>query len=340
MLPFNMPSPITTTSADATRAKIPYITSEPGTITLKQSAFRVHWASPQDSDMNLRLGSQAYRAYNSVNTVVAGMFSVQQRFDSGSAQGEGLTFAAGLNEFVVDAYVTNNEANNISGLIVLNYESDVPTQGIGAASHTVRENLISFDAGAVNGVNTAASLAITPSNYWLNAVGFCITLFSGNSVGSYAVLAEYAAGEGLGAGWSAVVSVFDTDAERGSHNIWFDFSRFFKRCPQDADTSRMDLEVARKVKVKNFPTTMNGLSIVATVHHITYTAAASVSGNNASLPTTVRLHLTDTDEVIQEQVLSAGTTAFSFTVYDKRQYYVSAYQDNTHVGRSGDATPT
>jgi len=43
---------------------------------------------------------------------------------------------------------------------------------------------------------------------------------------------------------------------------------------------------------------------------------------------------------MQRATLAAGVTAFDLTVYEKDVlYYVDAYQDGTHVGRSAEGFP-
>jgi hypothetical protein len=344
LLPIELPSPLSPTGVigDAGRFKRNFIVPEPGTITLRQSGFRINWNANGGIVQDWRAGSQAVRRYTTLGNIVCGGFSLQQRIDSGSAQGAGITLARGDNDIVLDGYSFSGVVTNISGYIILNYESDVPAAGIGAAQHTIYNWMINFDA-ATNLVYRplAKSIPITDANYWLTSVGLCITLWGTASVNSLIVSAEYASGEGPGAGWADLYAdSIQTDGELGCTLIYVRSRDAFKRCPEDVDTSRMNVETARDLYLFAPAVCRFGVYWIATLHHCTYTVAANISGNDGALPTTLRLHLASNDEVLQEQVLSAGTTAFSFTVYDQRTYYVSAYQNNTRVGRSGDATPT
>ena len=71
---------------------------------------------------------------------------------------------------------------------------------------------------------------------------------------------------------------------------------------------------------------------------MTWTVAGNITGANPALPTHLDLFRATDDAMMQQQELSAGTTAFSFTVYDNTEdYYIVARQDNTLVGRSGNA---
>lgn len=97
----------------------------------------------------------------------------------------------------------------------------------------------------------------------------------------------------------------------------------------------MDVETARDYRFFAAASVRGGAIFIATYHSHTFTAAGNISGHNASLPTDLQLVRNSTGEVLQEATLSAGTTAFSFTIYDDTEdYYVSAYQDATHTGRS------
>jgi hypothetical protein len=177
MIPFELPSPITPTSVsgDAARFKRNWIVPEPGTITLRQSAFRANWNCNGGITQLWRAGSQAFRTYTTLGNLVCGMYSLQQRIDSGSAQGAGITLARGDNDIVVDAYVSSGVVTNISGYVILNYESDVPAEGIGAANHTIYKWIRNFDAATALVINpTAQSIAISDANYWLSSLGLCL----------------------------------------------------------------------------------------------------------------------------------------------------------------------
>jgi hypothetical protein len=339
LLPVELPSPLINAVGDAARFKREYIVGEPGTITLRQSGFNINFNTSASVNYLWRAGGQAYRTYTGVSDVVCGMFCLQQRIDGGSAQGAGITLAAGANDIVIDGYASaaTPYVTNINGYIFLNYESDVPAQGIGAASHTIFKSMTNFNAGLVNLVAVNSfSISITPANYWLAAVGVYMTIWNTNAANAYVLMAEYLAGEGPGAGWQDLYADgMQTDAELGCTQVWARARDAFKRFAQDADSGRMNIESARSFRLFAPATARFGMVAFATLHHCTYTVAGSITGNNAALPTDLKLIRASTGEALQEQTLTAGTTAFSFTVYDNAlSYYVDAYQDGTHVGRS------
>ncbi|MDZ7905168.1 MAG: hypothetical protein U5N55_04895 [Cypionkella sp.] len=341
LLPFELGSPMgRNIAAKASRMVRDYLLQEPGTIELKQSSVRLNWnTNASVSALNLRVGAQAYRTYTLIAGVVGGMFSVQQRFDAASSQGAGVALARGRNALVVDAYTTStaNEITTVGGHILLNYISDVPAAGVGAAAHTVLKHTRPWDALALDVVETPSfGFAITPANYWLSAAGFCLT--SWQTIGANAVnfAMPLLAGEGAGAGYAAIYAdAYLCDAELGCSQLWTDAQDVFKRCPQDADTGRANLETARFYRLYSPGAARSGIYAAVTLHSMTWSVAGNFTLNNAALPTDLELVLASTGEVMQRETKAAGVTSFNFTVYDNTElYYVSGYQDGTHVGRS------
>lgn len=341
MLPIEIASPLgLTTTAEASRFKRSISIQEPGTISLKQSAFRINYnTNGSVSSHRWAAGSQAYRNYTPLANVVAGMFSVQQRIDSGGAQGAGFTASRGMNDFVLDGYTTSAsvEMTNINGVIILNYESDIASQGIGAHNHTVRKVVLPWD-GALTDLNRINnwSFAIPESNYWIVSAGFMFTewITSGGSVVKFDV--ECLSGEGKDAGYYDIYSdAYVSDTEISCSMIWMRGRDTFKRFPADHDPDRIDLETARDYRLYTTTTCGKGIIAVITYHAMTWTVAGTLSGNDAAKTTTLRLIEQSSGELRQTQTLSAGTTTFFFYVNDNTQNYcVDAYQDSTHVGRS------
>ena len=121
-VPLEIASPIgVNTAAEASRFNR-RLSIQEANPTLAQSAVRINFnASAAVSGINLRVGSQAFRGYTHVGNVICGMFSMQQRIDSGSAQGAGFTVAHGFNDINVDLYATDttDQMTNINGSILL-----------------------------------------------------------------------------------------------------------------------------------------------------------------------------------------------------------------------------
>ncbi|MEB3330806.1 MAG: hypothetical protein VKQ33_16410, partial [Candidatus Sericytochromatia bacterium] len=295
VLPIEIASPLgANTTANASRFSRSIYCVEPGALTLKQSAVRINWVMAGAASPRIRVGGQAYRTYTSAGNMFAGMASVQQRIDSGSAQGAGFTLARGLNSIVVDAYgsSTSNEMSNVNGYIVLNYESDVPSGageagGIGAASHTVMSVMSQYDAALldIRRLNTI-SIPIPEANYWMVASGFCMNIWY--AAGSQAVTfdVECLAGEGKGAGYYDIYAdAAFMDSERSCSIVYMRGRDTFKRCPQDADPDRLDIETARDYRVYCATGSSVGLLSVLTYHSQTWTVAGDLTGGDGALTT-------------------------------------------------------
>lgn len=340
LLPIEIGSPLgSTTAADKSRFQRELIISDEGTINLRQSAFRINWnCNAGVTTMNFLAGGQANRAYTSSGSVICGTYALQRRVDAGAIGGAGITLARGSNNLTIDGYFTGaNNATNITGYLLVNYESDIGSEGIGQNNKTVFRNRFSYDA-ANNFSNriATASFSIPETNYSIVSTGFCLLAFQASSAGGFSVDIENQTGEGKGAGYSDIYTdLFLSDAELSCYEVWMRGRDVFKRYPQDADPERVDIETARDYRI--FSTTNYGKGLIqfVTYHSHTWAVAGTLSGHNPALATELELIRADTHEVRQRQTLSAGTTAYSFTVYDNTEdYYVSAYQDGTHVGRS------
>src|SRR3970282_1328757 len=134
MLSFEIPSPLGgSAAADNDRFELPIRVEEPATITLKQSAYRIQFVPGAGAmaGLNSRAGAQAFRAYTPAASVVCGGSCFQQRVDSGSAQGAGLTLARGKNNLVIDTYRTDTTdlGWNITGGASTQHQTGVSAQG-------------------------------------------------------------------------------------------------------------------------------------------------------------------------------------------------------------------
>jgi hypothetical protein len=338
-IPIEISSPMgQNTTAEASRFNR-RISVQETNVTLRQSAFRINFNVPASvSGLNLRAGAQSYRTYTHIGGVVCGMYSVQQRIDSGSAQGAGFTLARGFNEINIDMYTTDttDDVSNINGYILLNYTSDVPSGGIGAANHTVMLKLLDWNAALsdINRINNYA-VAIPESNYWLTGAGFVFIQWV--ATGSMAVTfdTECKAGEGKEAGYVDIYSdAYVSDAERACSIIWMRGRDAFKRYPQDPDTDRLDIETARDYRLYTTTTTGNGMYAILTYHSITYTVSGNVNDSNGGT-VDLFLHRANTHELIGE-TSRTGNGSYSFTWYDNtEEVYVTAYEDDNYKDRSG-----
>lgn len=341
LLPIEVGSPLgSTTAGDASRYYRELIISEPGTITMRQSGFRINFnCNGGVTTLNWKAGSQTSRAYSSAGSVICGTYALQHRIDSGSAVGAAFTLARGANNIVIDGFATGGiVATNVSGYILLNYESDIGSGGIGQNAHTIFKSRFAWDAlGNFNNRVTGASFPIPETNYYLMSAGFCLNAWQSSLAGAFSVDIELQSGEGKGAGYADIYTDgIMGDSEMCCCEIWMRGRDVFKRFPQDADTDRADIETARDYRIFSTANYAKGLIQFVTYHSFTWNVVGDISGHDVGLPTQLQLIRASTGEKMQTTTLAAGTTAFNFTVYDNTlDYYVSAFQDGTHVGRSG-----
>lgn len=341
LVPIEIASPLGgPTAGEASRFERYVTVMEPGTISLKQSAVRLNYnTAATPGTISVMAGAQAARVYTPSSSVACGMYCLQHRVDAGGAQGAGITLARGRNQLVLDVFASSavSDATNISGYLLLNYESDLSAAGVGAHAHTVFRNLLSWDALLTDrNVVTGYSFPIPEANYWLVAMGFCFTQWIATASNAVTFDVQALPGEGKGGGYYDIYAdAYQSDAERSCSIIWMRGRDAFKRCPQDADSERLDIETARNYRLFTTTTCGNGIFAAATYHSMTWTAAGNLQDADLAKATTLKLVHKDTGEVRQTQVLPAGTTAFSFTVYDNTDdYCIDAYQDGTHAGRS------
>jgi hypothetical protein len=338
ILPVETSSPLGTDATELTKFTRELIITEPGAITMRNSGIKLYWNTNNFVSYRISIGSQAFRSYTSSGGVVAGGFCIQQRMDSGSAQGAGITLIRGSNnlECKVYGHSTTILATNLSGYFVVNYESDVPAAGLEFASHTIYQFVYAHTGASYlnNRTFTFSNTATTYENeHFVHGLGFNINLQSGSFTGGVAFNIKDPAD-------NRVISIYSdlviSDAESGYSDTYASSKNVFKRYPEDpASNINFFSSTSRSYRfLSTFAVAARFISI-ASIHMMEFTAAGNISGNDAALPTTVKLVRADTEAVEQEQVLSAGTTSFSFVVRNNvLDYYIDAYQDATHVGRS------
>lgn len=340
ILPVEFASPIgVTTSAEASRFTRDIFVEEPATISLMQSAYRINFnVAAAISGLNTRAGSQAYRTYTHTANVVAGMYSLQQRIDSGGAQGAGMTLARGRNTLVIDMYSTDtaDQVTNVNGCIILNYHSSKASSGlVGQHAHTVMYKLLDWNAALSDRNRVSAfSINIPEANYWIVGAGFIFYQWVATASMAVTFDVECLSGEGKGGGYYDIYAdAYQSDAERACSVVFMRGRDVFLRFPDDPDPDRLDIETARDYRLFTTTTTSNGMLALLTYHSFTYTVSDSITGFSGT--TNIDLHRTINDEKVGT-TSRVGDGSFSFTWYDNtEELYVQA-NDGTNVGRSQD----
>ena len=348
MLAFEIPSPMGgSAAADNDRFELPIRVEEPATITLKQSAYRIHFVPGAGAmaGLNSRAGAQAFRTYTPAASVICGGSCFQQRVDSGSAQGAGLTLARGKNNLVIDIYRTDTAdlGWNLSGVAIINYKSGVSAQGAGAHNHTTWWQIFPWDALLTPlRDSTAFAPNIPEASYWVTGIGFQMVHWDAGSVNSIILAAQNLTGEGSEDGWRDLYAdIFIKDAERSCQIVYCRARGDMKRWPLDTDSDRMAIESARVYRYATLVTSAQGVSMMLTYHTITFTVGGDITGSAGG---TVDIDAFTEDG---EEILHIGTTsrtgngAYSLTWYDNTlNCYAEARESGTLIGRSDNAVAT
>lgn len=341
LLPFEVSSPLGLTSSDFSRYQRNFFVSEPGTITLQQSSFRVHWnCNAAVSGLNFRAGSQAYRTYTNAGNVIAGMFCLQQRIDSGSAQGAGITLSRGLNTVTIDGYRTDttNDPTNINGVIILNYESDKHASGVGVHTHTIFEVMSAWSGTNTDRHQFNFSSLAGETNYYLTGIGFYSIEWQNAASNSITFDVKVLAGESKEAGYLDLYGdAYLGDTEQSCIVIWGSGRDIFKRFPGDMGTDRIDIQATRLFRMFNSTAFRQGTVWVTTYHTMTKTVSGEIVGYYGDgSGITVNIHRSDTHERIGQVTTSAGGT-YNFTWYDDVLPLYAVATQGGLAGRSRDS---
>lgn len=325
--------------ANIGRCKTDFFIEEPGTITLKQSGVRLN--VPYISVGKINVGSQAQRTYTNSSTGYC-MECWQQRIDSGSAQGAGITLGRGLNTLTVDATASNNYSYNINGYAVINYHSSKHSNGVGAHNHTVFYLMRQWDAAGAKLVTVSSfNPTIASTNYYVNAVGFFLYLWR-SDVQGFGISVEYKSGEGKGGGAENCFNSFT--ASNGTVLIsesvtFYKIEDLFKKCPTDPNANSIDLKTSRNYIYSSALNTQLGMGMMVTYHCIPYTISGKITGYTGDgSGITVNAYRSDNDQLIGVTTTIAGGYFFITWYDDVINVYCEARQDSTHLGRSANST--
>lgn len=340
MLPLEIDSPMAmnNVSAEASRFQREFICSDEGTITLRQSSYRLNWNSLASvSTVRTRAGGQSYKVFTTLGSMVCGMFSLQHRIDSGGASGAGITLARGLNTFTIDAYASGAtvEATNINGYIILNYESDIGSSGIGQNTHTVLQKVLSWNASLTDSNRIPSfNFDIPETNYYLNAVGFCFIQWIATLSQAVTFDAEMKSGEGKGSGYTSIYAdAYVSDAERSCSIIWMRGRDVYRRYPTDPDPDRIAPETARIYRLYTTTACGNGVIGMLTYHSHTFTSTLTVD-SSAGGTVQIEVFRADTNERILSTSRVGNGTVDVLGYNDVIDVYAVARESDALLTRS------
>ncbi len=342
VLPMEVDSPMgNNSSANNQRATRDLWIEEPATITMQRAAYYVYWDQISNiSQLWMRTGAASYVQYTDAATTLGGSNGAMFRNDS-------FSLARGRQTANFDIYTTEAQTGdlgwNVSGFWILNYTAGKPSQGYGAANHTVKWNLNATFDGAANVIHDIAATApiIPETNYFITALGTNYQYIS-NTTGQPIGVAVMFRDDSDTQWVTAYRDISHTDPETGLRRCWSQIRSNFRRFPGDLDPNRgIDITTARKWRcvLGNACNSFDYLDLYISYHSITFTVGGTISGS-AGGTVDIDLHRT----VQKEEVLSTtrvGNGTYSFTWYDNTEnVYSDAREDGTHLGRSDSGLAT
>lgn len=328
-----------TTATNYQRASRTFWVEEPGTITIRQSAIQFYWQQNATlTTVAARVGTGAFTSFTDGASVLCGGNGLQLRCETT------LTLTRGLNTLQADIYRTAATAfpGNMSSLWMLNYTSDKHTDGVGAHNHTVRWNIFTMGASAAakTRITPAFAPVIPETSHYITALACHYTFLTdtaGNPAG-VSIQAERLVAEG-GLEWVTVYSdICEDDPEVGVRQCFAQARAAFKRNANDPDTTRVDLETARRYRtfLANACTAFDSLDLLLTYHSIYTTRTGTITGSGGGT-VTINVYRSDNKELVYSTT-RAGNGSYSFPWYDDTiALYAEAYEDATHYGRSVNA---
>ena len=336
-------------AGDRVRFQTVFDIEEPTTITLKQSAIRLWFADGAAiAGVNVAVGSQASRAYTHNHGTGPACSTLQQRIDSGGAQGAGITLARGRNTLTVDLYRTDTaDLGVIHGIqLLLNYKSGVSAQGIGAHAHTTIWLVAGWDALLdADRIVTPTAPVIPETSFALLNIGLeAIVYYSAAAYCAPFLAAEYLAGEGPADGWAGGTFPTEFDGDTGFVYAFADLTPYFQRWASDIDATRMVLETAsRRYALWDGLTINHGSGAVLSVTYraINFTLSGTISGSSGgAIDIDAYRKIGDTDLRYVGDTTRTGNGVYSVTVYDNvDSHFSEARESGTLIGRSDDGTP-
>jgi hypothetical protein len=331
------------TDADYQSIDVELWVEEPVDITTKQVAFYAFWEQAGAiAGLNMQIGTGAWVAYTDAAQVMCGSNGAMVRNDAE------YTLVRGKNTLRFSAYRTDatDLGFNLSGFWIINYTAARPTNGYGAANHTVRWPLKTLE-GASSGMLDIAATApiIADPSYFMSGCGVLHeSIVSASTVAGTNIEVERTAAEG-GVVWlGAVADIGPTTGEVGLRSILCSTAPLFLRWPTDPGfatdgLARLDIETSRRWRARNFnPANVlfRHIELWATYHSNTFAVAGDVTIGAGAATVELWLEREITTDV-WEQVLytsRVGDGAFSFTWYDSAQHTRVVAHDGTHFGVS------
>jgi hypothetical protein len=309
------------------------VLTDPGTITMRNSAFLGHWAQGSTGvTFTLKVGSQAgFTTYTPLSLAApAGESLVMHRFDSGSARGSGHSLARGANTITLYHYrSTVTMPTSLQGVLILNYEADLDVNRRPYSCEWLHRAM-SFTT--TTAVETSTGLNIPLDDYALWPSGLRILVVTASTWHNLTATAHRTSGEGHGTVDTAGLT-YGATGEVGPFTVIWPLN--LERWKKTSLESGADLETSRPWRIASITSTRYGITRLVTLSNQVFTKAKTVggyTGDGSGL--TVDL-IRDSDDVKVASFTTTTGGAVTVKAFDDvLDYYISCRQDATHLGRS------
>lgn len=291
--------------------------------------------------LNVKVGTGSFISYT-----ISGIFTVagNRGFMIRNDAPTGLSFTRGKNILELNMYNTTiGQRGGAWGCNwVVNYTSDKHADGVGAHNKTVRYPYFTqdTDAGTNERTSAAESIIIPETEYFINNFGMRLSTMTNYNPGIN-VKVERLTGEGYNMFEDIFTDSTKMTFEMGNYMYYFDDKKLFYRWNGDADSFRINPEVARRYFVENPGTIAHFMLLegIVTYHSIDYAVSGNITNSNGG---TVNIYLrrASSGELLKA-TSRVGNGAYSFIWYDNTEdLYVDAYESTTYKGRSANGVAT
>lgn len=266
------------------------------------------------------------------------------------------TLAEGINDISVDMYSTSAQTpSNMSGFVLVTYTCDIPSGGVGVATHTVFHTIklmpgTSSTASTTVDTADAALVDLPDTDYYISGTGLIneytqSSNFQGSGIN---ISVERLVAEGEVTFENCYADMVTSDAIPGTHRNVALVRDLFQRWNGELDTSRMALDSVRTWKTFLGNTTQSlifgyhySLRSMVTYHGITFSVANNITNSNGG---TVDITLYREQNGVKESIKEGtrnGNGAYSIKMGRGDQtVFTDGYEDGTYKGRSATGTPT
>lgn len=339
-----------TTSIDANTWERNIYIVEPGEINIMESGIALFSNDQGTYTFNVRLsgstsGQTNYTSYvQTAGALQCGCYSLVHRIDSKGQNGNGIYLTRGKNLYRIYFYSNTAQAGwNLSGFLLLNYTSSKHSDGVGAHTHSVYQHVSDNITSSGSRVNT--SNIITPSipETYYNIIGYLFWI--NYNIGATTDINFTLDAEVLStdmqkvSGWQTIYNgTSRSDSENINGWIYAAARTNFTRWNGDPDIDRLYITSGRRFRLSSGALWTGNMGYWYTYNSITYTVSGTCSGfsnDGSDIDIDVfRLLETDKYEHVLDLKTVAGGTFSGQYVNDTDILFVTARQDDTHVGRS------